>query len=103
MMIIQNSKLKKINLLYGISALPPKDFPNSVKLKITDEEAGFIKEQLRCHCGESLLAYLLNSYYSQDVTVPWEHPQFENFDFETQKLLNHAEFFSSLFTGLFTL
>lgn len=83
---------------------PPKDFPNSVNLKVTDEEAGFIKEQLRCHCGESLLAYLaLNSHYSQDVTVPWEHPQFENFDVETQKLLKHAEFFSVIIHGAYLL
>lgn len=85
---------------------PPKDFPNSANLKITDEEAIFIKEQLRYHCGESLFAYLaLNSTYTdiKDVNAAWEHPQFENFDVETQKLLNHVEFFSVIIHGAYLL
>ncbi|APU49029.1 DUF6361 family protein [Acinetobacter junii] len=85
---------------------PPKNFPERANLKITEDEATFVKEQLCCYCSESLLTYLaLNSHYasSQDVTAPWEHPEFENFDVEMQKLLNHAEFFSILVHGAYLL
>lgn len=84
----------------------PQDFPHSANLKITAEEAVFIKDQLRKHCGESLLAHLAdNTRYesSQDIDTPWDHPEFGHFDIEMQLLLHHAEFFSVLIHGAYLL
>lgn len=85
---------------------PSKDFPYNTNLKITVEEAEFIKDQLRKHCGDSLLSYLADhTHYEsiQEINAPWDHPEFENFDLETQYLLHHAKFFSVLIQGAYLL
>ena len=84
----------------------PQDFPHSANLKLTNEEATFIKDQLRKHCGESLLAYLADhTEYksSKEISAPWDHPEFEQFDIDTQQLLHHAEFFAILIHGAYLL
>ncbi|WP_353141979.1 DUF6361 family protein [Acinetobacter pragensis] len=96
----------KLSLWHVSLPKPPADFPNSAHLKITNEEALFIKEQLREYCHESLFTYLaLNSTYasSEDIDAPWDHPLFDDFDSATQHLLKHAEFFSRMIHGAYLL
>lgn len=79
----------------------PYDFPIGMNLRLTREEADYLKDRLRGRVGDSLLSWLVTNSPEPTDGVPyvWEHPlasQFE--DSHTEQLL-HARNFSETILG----
>lgn len=52
---------------------PPADFPNVATMKLTQDEASYLRERVMTNCADSLLAHLLKHYIDvQGVPFAWE-------------------------------
>jgi hypothetical protein len=79
---------------------PPSDFPDRCSLRLRSEEARYLREQIRNHCPESLLAILVSALWRpKETTFIWEHPYLAKFPDPIQEQLVHARNFSEVMHG----
>lgn len=78
---------------------PPKDLLKSANLKLTREEARYLRERIRHRQGKSLLNYLINSEWKMQGNLPWLHPAAEALPAELSNPLEHARLFSETMHG----
>lgn len=77
--------------------------PEEVDLKLSRDEASFVREQWKKHHGESLLAWL--AYDANSLTgnlraeAPWLHPRQAEFPVVMRTLVEHGRRFSHLVSG----
>lgn len=77
----------------------PKDFPESVKMALTREEATYLHDRILASCSESLLAFLVDKTRPTNpkgVPYIWQHPEFEKFPDRLRKIVTHAHNFSQV-------
>lgn len=75
---------------------PPEEFPEISSFTLTRDEALFIRDQIRLNCEGSLLAWLALNGKTVDATLPWAHPDFQQFPAPIRELLHHARLFSEI-------
>ncbi len=79
---------------------PPPDFPRKATLRLTGEEAAYLRERLFFSCPDSLLAFLIDRRISPArADFPWCHPQAGDFSPRLQEYLSHAQNFSEVMHG----
>lgn len=83
--------------------LMPKSGLDGVDLKLSRDEASFVREQWKKHHGESLLAWLAydtNSLAGDlHAEAPWLHPRQAEFPDGMKALVEHGRRFSHLVAG----
>jgi len=79
----------------------PKDFPyTETSLKLTREEAGYLRERIMHNAPGTFLAFLADQGdFSKSVQFPWEHPQIGELSSRSRKSLQHAQNFSEIIHG----
>lgn len=77
----------------------PLDFPASVDLKLTAEEASFLVDCITKRCKDSLLAWLVLKGLPTTATEPSLHPQVLEFPAQIQVLLHHSRMFADVVEG----
>jgi len=77
----------------------PQDFPESLDLKLTREESGFLLDCILRNQGHTLLAHLASSGGPAEVDFPWEHPRYAGFSDVHKEILYHARLFSQVMYG----
>jgi hypothetical protein len=78
---------------------PPGGFPDEASVRLTAEEAQFLREQVATTQPRSLLAKLMFLPRADDVAFPWEHPQLSQFEERHRTLLRHARLLSQVMYG----
>lgn len=79
---------------------PPAGFPDEASVRLTADEAEFLREQVAATRRGSLLAKLMFlPAGGADAAFPWEHPQFARFDDRHRALLRHARLLSEVMYG----
>jgi hypothetical protein len=87
----------------ALRELMPETSPDKIDLKLSRDEASFVREQWKKHHGESLLAWL--AYDSRSLTgdihaeAPWLHPRQAEFPVGMRTLVEHGRRFSHLVAG----
>jgi hypothetical protein len=77
----------------------PKDLLQSVDLKLTRDEARYLRERIRQKQPESLLSYLVHADWKMEGTLPWLHPAAATLPAKLFKPLEHARLFSETMHG----
>jgi len=79
---------------------PPDDFPRVATLSLTEEEAQYLADKVDAIQPRSLLALLIRKMGpSEDVELPWLHPDVPTLAARYQEQLEHARNFSEVFYG----
>lgn len=79
---------------------PPPNFPDTATLKLTREQADYLRERLLTSVGESLVAYLVALEKPvPEVPFPWLLPQAQHLPPDLTDWLSHARNFSELIWG----
>lgn len=79
---------------------PPRGFLDEASVRLTPDEAEFLREQVASTHRDSLLAKLMFlPAAGWDVDYPWEHPQLAKFDERHRTLLHHARLLSEVMYG----
>ncbi len=78
---------------------PPKDLLQTASLRLTREEASYLRERIRHTSGDSLLSYLLNARFPMQGELPWLHPAAESLPSRLAEPLAHARLFSETMYG----
>ena len=78
---------------------PPPDFPHSVNLALTSDEAAYLQDRVTFAARKSLLARLFAHPRPVDCRFPWEHPDYAGFDDAHKRALNHAHLFTEVVHG----
>ena len=78
---------------------PPSGFPDAIGFELEPEEAKFLQERLVQSQKDSLLTHLALNCQPVHCDFIWEHPESSNFHPEHGKLVQYAEFFSTLMQG----
>lgn len=87
----------------ALRELMPETSLDDVDLKLSRDEASFVREQWKKHHGESLLAWL--GYDTNSLTgdlhaeAPWLHPRQADFPHGMRTLVEHGRHFSNLVAG----
>jgi hypothetical protein len=76
----------------------PGQFPGEASIRLTSDEAQFLREQVVISQPRSLLAKLM-FLPPADVDFPWQHPQLARFDERHRRLLHHARLLSEVMYG----
>ena len=79
----------------------PKNFPYvETSLRLTSEEAGYLRERIMHNAPGTFLAFLVDQgKSSKSVQFPWEHPQVGELSSGSRKPLQHAQNFSETIHG----
>jgi hypothetical protein len=83
-------------------ALPsaPAEFPKHASLKVTKEEASYLRDAILRNASGTLLAFLVDQGEIADETdFPWQHHQFHSLPVRVQHQLQHAQNFSEIIHG----
>lgn len=87
----------------ALRELMPETIPDEVDLKLSRDEASFVREQWKKHHSESLLAWLAYDANSLSgdlhVEAPWLHPRQAEFPDGMRVLVEHGRHFSRLVAG----
>lgn len=88
------------NWTHGLPETPP-DLWKATTLKLSPEEAGFLRERMILHRPDSLLAAYLRHRPLDLVSIPtpWDHPAALSLPEPTHNWLQHARLFSQLMHG----
>jgi hypothetical protein len=79
---------------------PPADFPKKATLRLTRQEAEFLRERLQFRVPKTVLAFLVaEGRPDRDVLFPWDHPQLAEFPAHNRRELYHAQCFSEAMHG----
>ena len=78
---------------------PPDNFPEKANLKLSYEEAEYLRDKIKTNCRNSLLAFLVGEAKPVQVDFIWEHPQYGEFREEHKKIIRHARNFSEVLYG----
>lgn len=80
---------------------PPDTFPGKIDLRLTAEEAIFLRDRICSIQSEpnSLLKHLALNCRPIDVEFPWEHAEYAGFSDLTKEILDHARLFSEVMHG----
>lgn len=80
---------------------PPAGFPAEASVRLTADEAQFLREQVAATQPRSLLAKLmfLPAPPADGVDFPWQHPRLGQFDDRHRALLRHARLLSEVMYG----
>jgi hypothetical protein len=78
----------------------PEGFPSEADLRLTPDEAGYLRERLLISCPDSLLVTLVDQCAPvEDVGFVWQHPQLTLFPQEQQASIDQARNFSEVMHG----
>jgi hypothetical protein len=77
---------------------PPDGFPAALDLRVTSEEADFLRDCLARNCRNTLLQLLARDGIS-DTDFPWEQQDPARFGPDNALLLKHGAIFSSVMHG----
>jgi hypothetical protein len=78
----------------------PAGFLTESSLRLTEEEANYLRERLMYAAPHSLFAFLANQPLQRaEIVLPWEHPLAEDFPPVNQVEVMHARNFSELMHG----
>lgn len=83
-------------------ALPsaPAEFPKHASLKVTKEEASYLRDAILRNASGTLLAFLVDQgEIADDTDFPWQHHQFHSLPVRVQHQLQHAQNFSEIIHG----
>lgn len=80
---------------------PPAEFPKGVDMRVSREEAEFLRDQIVIHCKGSLLAELASRAENPipEIKFPWENPDLASLSETNQEILEQARLFSSVMNG----
>lgn len=79
---------------------PPEGFPKEASLKLTYEQADYLRERLLVSVRDSLVAYLVDCGHPiGETSFPWEIQPDEDFPDQLEEWLRHARNFSELIWG----
>lgn len=79
----------------------PDAFPKSATLKLTKNEAGYLRQQIMTNVPGTLFAFLVDQAEWWDtVSLPWHHPQVGECSSQVKSHLHHAELFSLVMSGV---
>ncbi|WP_139559805.1 DUF6361 family protein [Methylotetracoccus oryzae] len=78
---------------------PPADFPATLTLNLTQEEASFLRDCIVQRCEGSLLAWLALNGREDTTPEPWLHHQVEDFPASARELLKHASLLTDVVEG----
>jgi len=84
------------------AAIPerPESFPDGATMKLSKEEADYLRERVLTEAPESFLAFLLNDAKpAEPSSFPWMHPQHGSLSRRIQEQLLHARNFSETLHG----
>lgn len=77
----------------------PRDLLEVADLRLTRDEAQYLRERIRDRAGSSLLWYLLASNERMQGDFPWQHPASTRLPRELSAQLQHARLFSETMHG----
>ena len=78
---------------------PPDNFPKKATLKLSYNEAEYLRDKIKTNCRKSLLAFLVGGTEPVHVDFIWEHPQYGDFKNQHKEILKHARNFSEVLYG----
>jgi hypothetical protein len=78
---------------------PPDEFPTGLNLRLTRDEASFLRDRIVTCCKDSLLAWLVLHGHADQSDEPWLHHQFMQFPTPIRALLGHARLFTDAIEG----
>jgi len=77
----------------------PSGFPSGLDLKLTPEEASFLRDRIVTSCKGSLLAWLVLHGRADASFEPWLHHQLADFPDSSKVLLGHAHLLTDTIEG----
>ncbi|BET26495.1 hypothetical protein EV673_0395 [Limnobacter thiooxidans] len=77
----------------------PEGFPTKLSLKISPDEARYLRDRIATSCPESLLSWLVLRGRPDDCREPWLHHQLGSFPKPTRDLLEHGRLLSDVVEG----
>ncbi len=78
---------------------PTDDFPKKATLKLSYDEAEYLRDKIKTNCRNTLLAFLVSETEPVQVDFIWEHPQYGDFKNQHQEIIKHARNFSEVLYG----
>lgn len=78
---------------------PPEGFPSELDLRLTAEEASFLRDRIVTTCRGSLLAWLVLHGRADASPEPWLHHQRAEFTDASKTLLRHASLLTDTLEG----
>jgi hypothetical protein len=78
---------------------PPADWSETANLKLSFDEARYLKERIRYSKGDSLLSHLIEVGSEMGGALPWTHPAYAELPPRLREPLDHARLFSETLYG----
>jgi hypothetical protein len=78
---------------------PPAGFPDDIDLKVTSEEADFLRDRISAEHPDTLLNWLVLHPIPTAVDYVWNHPLASQFSADHQHIIQQARLFSVVMHG----